>query len=234
MRPGPVGIVGHEEPVEVDPVGGHALAELRRRSTRPARGGRRRRGCSCRARPPRRGRGRRAGSPAGRVAATTSSASGRGTRIWSRSRSGAKPWARARSSSAGTGLHRPQVHRGAGRRLGDGAPSSAAASAGSPARRGRRRRGATVEPSLAGVRKAQPASSHSSRARTSARRRGGARARCVTAGSCGSGSGGWPSAAPARASRAARSARSGVAQRPAGRRRPGARASTGGQRNPVP
>ena len=91
MRPGAVGVVGHEEAVELDPVGRHALAELLDGPRRPARGGRRRPGCWCRPTPPRRGRARTAGWRAAGSPPRRRRAAGAATRIWSRSRSGTKP-----------------------------------------------------------------------------------------------------------------------------------------------
>ena len=96
-----VRVVRHEKALEVHPVGGEPLVELAERPPDPCSG------CSAKVRllvstqdasscP-----GTKARVASGRVAATTSSGRGNGTRIWSRSRSGTNPSAAARSSSAG-------------------------------------------------------------------------------------------------------------------------------------
>ena len=229
-----VRVVGHQEAVELDPVRRQALAQLVQASTRPVRGGRRRRGCWSRARPLRRGRARRDGWPAGRVAATTSGGSGRATRIWSRSRSGTKPLAWARSSSAGPACMAQRCTGRAGGASASGTPDergdeglavAACAGVDDDVEHGR--------PVLAAGRggRCPTRSPRGGQRRAHARPGGGPGA--VTARSCGSGRGGASSAAAARANRQCEaSSRAQLVE--VGRSATASVASTAGQRNPVP
>ena len=230
----PVRVVGDQEPVELDPVGGHALAELLDGPAAllgvagegPVVGvepgllvaaghegpGDQRPGGRARRRPP---------GGAGR-------ASGGGR-------------ARGRIRARGRGRRRPVrpawPRGGPGRSGGASAtarPIRADATSSAPCRgrRDRRPRGATVEPSLAGESTAHPASPPSCAGEDDALRGPHGVPAASGQAAAARGAAGWPSAASARASSAASAARSGVAQV--------AEVDDGqlhvhvGQRNPVP